>query len=217
MFHYGDGQTIQKEYSVKEYIQSYEKVSAAYDETTTALVHAVADYGHYAQPPLSDYQGWKIGSDYAEMNVYYTEDLNTEGIRPEVESFVIRKDLGTSEVERITFSLNMLTQTEMYIYVKLKDGYTGSAVYTLDDNAASAGKTNDGEYYIRVSNIPAHKLNDWHTVTVKTASGTATVTVAPMTYIRSFLKDSRKPYQESVASLYYYYKAALAYRAVHPQ
>ena len=49
-----------------------------------------------------------------------------------------------------------------------------------------------------------------------TKSGTASATLSPLTYVRWFLKDSRRMYQESVAALYYYYRAAEGYRAAHP-
>ena len=76
VFHYGDGRTVRKEYSVKQYIQSFESVSDTYDATTTALVHALADYGHYAQPALAHANGWTIGTDYPQMDVFYIDKLD---------------------------------------------------------------------------------------------------------------------------------------------
>ena len=76
VFHYGDGRTVRKEYSVKQYIQSFESVSDTYDATTTALVHALADYGHYAQTALAHANGWTIGTDYPQMDVFYIDKLD---------------------------------------------------------------------------------------------------------------------------------------------
>ena len=73
VFHYGDDETITKTYSVLDYINSIDKNAANYDETTLALIHSIADYGHYSQPFLSAANNWTVGEDHAEMSKVYTE------------------------------------------------------------------------------------------------------------------------------------------------
>ena len=72
VFHYGDGKTISNVHSVKEYVESYDDKRLEQEkETTTALVHAIADYGHFAQPILAKEHGWTIGREYAKMHTQY--------------------------------------------------------------------------------------------------------------------------------------------------
>lgn len=69
-YHYrknGEEKTVEKTYSVKEYVKTFDTYKDGFSKETTALIKSLADYGHYVQPFLSDARGWKIGTDYAEM------------------------------------------------------------------------------------------------------------------------------------------------------
>ncbi len=57
--------------TVAEYVKAFDERLAADPEAfeleMVELVHALADYGHYAQPYISARNGWEVGADYAEM------------------------------------------------------------------------------------------------------------------------------------------------------
>lgn len=64
-FHYKkDGQPdyLEDKYSVEDYVQASEKMNFGVKLRT--LVHAIADFGHYAQPYLANQNGWVIGTDH---------------------------------------------------------------------------------------------------------------------------------------------------------
>ena len=214
-FHYGDGQTVTQTYTVKDYITAYDGLASQFDATTTALVHAIADYGHYVQLALADSNHWQYGVDYPVMDRYYTDVLDLQTAAAAVEPYATQTSLGTSEIERFNYSLNLLTRTELRIMVKPNDDYAGSLSFMLDGQPVEPADYSDGRYAILVSNIPAHRLDDRHTVTVTTASGAATMSLSPLSYVRALLKDNIPIYSNAVASLYYYYKAAEDYRDGH--
>ena len=94
VFHYGDGQTMENTYSVRDYIIAYEEVQDQFDAQTTALVHAVADYGHYVQPVLAQSNSWTIGVDYKEMDKYYTSSYDYSAVEAAVAGYEIIRDTG---------------------------------------------------------------------------------------------------------------------------
>ena len=46
-YHYGDDQTISETFSILQYIETFDRNQSQFDETTVALVKALADYGHH--------------------------------------------------------------------------------------------------------------------------------------------------------------------------
>lgn len=94
VFHYGDGQTVTEEYSVRDYFTSFEnQVSNGEitDESTIALVRALADYGHYIRPFLEDYHGSDLYTGYnvlpARAGQLTAVNHNSEGLSASAPEF----------------------------------------------------------------------------------------------------------------------------------
>ena len=213
VFHYGDGETIEKTYSVERYIKAAEKLE---DPLLKNLSHAIADYGHYAQEYLSELRGWTIGSDYAEMATYYTEggyaDQWSE-ILEEVEDKKIVKDLEGTAITKVTYSLNLDSNTEVYLYLTVAEGYSGEVRAKIGDEEIECTKRSDGRYRAVISNISAHKIGDQYTVKIETETGEARVEVSALSYVRAILKNSENSKEKDLmAALYRYYEATMAYR-----
>lgn len=216
VFHFGGGRTIEQTYSVKDYITAYEAVAASFDETTTALVHALADYGHYAQPALAEANLWTVGVDYAAMDVCYTASLDYDAAASAVSQYALRRDTGRSEVAAINFTLNLLSQTEMRVLFTMDKQYSGSIAVTVDGAAYTPVRQADGRYLVSIRNISAHQLGDSHEIVITTASGSATVTASAMSYVNAVLNPNQSAnIRNAAAALYNYYKAAMDYRAAN--
>ncbi|MGX8706742.1 MAG: hypothetical protein ACSW8J_09200, partial [bacterium] len=216
VFHYGDGQTVAQTYSVKNYIVSYEAVSGRFDATTTALVHALADYGHYAQLCLSQINDWIIGSDYAEMDVFYRRDLDYDAVRAAVEPYAFVSQLDGSDIEDATFQINLMSRTGIRVHFTPKAGYKGSLTAKVDGEDAALTRMSDGRYRVEVLDIRAHNQDRTLNIEIQTDSGMASVQVSVLSYVRSMLnKDNNKNYHECVSALYHYYRTAADYRAAH--
>ena len=58
-FHYGEDQTVEQTYTIMQYIQEFEKRSDEFPAATQQVVKALANFGHYIQPFLSDVRAGK--------------------------------------------------------------------------------------------------------------------------------------------------------------
>ena len=212
-FHYGNGLTISKEYSVEQYIKTVDGRADQYDVKTLRLIHSIADYGHYAQIYLSAINGWEIGGNYARMSLHYADSFDIASIKDEVQKYALKKDLGTSKVTKATYKLHLDSSTTVDVYLTVEKGTALTASATFNGNTYKAELQSDGRYLIRIPEITAHRLGD--TITVRgTAGGSFTVTVSALSYVRSILSnDTTAAEKNGIAAFYEYYRAVMAYRA----
>ena len=216
VFRYGDDQTVTETYSIKQYLESLDAKADSFDETTVSLFHALADYGHYVQPFLSDANGWVISTDYAEMDKYYTTGYTISEVTSAVAGYAISRVNSNPDVEKITYTLSLDSGTDIRVYFKPVADYSGSFAVTVDGNTWNAVKQTDGRYLVTIPGISAHLLGTTYTVVATTDAGSATVKVSALSYVQELLEtytDSR--YQNAAASIYYYYAAAQAYKENH--
>ena len=219
VYHYGDGKTISKTYSVEEYFQVFDEHASENPAKTVALVHAIADYGYYMQRYLAKVNGFTLGKDYAEQTRHYTESYDYADILSKVEPEAIARALGTSKVEKANYRLQLGSETTLDVFLKTKDGSAPADVtVTIDEviggktttTAYTPEKQADGRYLVTIQNISAHRLGDRITIT-GTADGTFTVEVSPLSFVRDVLtheKDAES--RNGVSSLYALHAAAKA-------
>lgn len=218
VFHYGSGSIVTKKYSVLDYINTIDKNASSYADKTLALVHSIADYGHYSQPYLAASNNWTIGKEHKEMSKYYTSSYSYDSIKKAASKYQRLLDLGKSDIEKITYSLSLNSGTSLNVFIKAKDNYTGSVkVIIKKGNAATsytAVKQADGRYKVTIPNISAHQLGDTYTVTAVTTNGTAKCSISALSYVYAILSGSSydKTAKDAVSSLYKYYDATMNYR-----
>ena len=221
-FHYGDGKSVSKEYSVEQYIKRADELSDQLGEKAITLIHAIADYGHYAQIYLAEQNGWTIGEDYAEMKTFYTEEYDYADILSKVTPNAFVKAIDGTNIEKASYKLHMDAETTIDVILTTKDGSAPKNVEVSVHEMVS-GKTvttsvtpvkdSQGRYVISIPAISAHKLGDMYTVTGE-AGGTFTVQVSALSYVRSVLNAaaSSDAARDGMSSLYGYYAATLVYR-----
>ena len=211
--HYGDDWATQHCYSVKEYLDTIIERTAS--ESMRNLAKAMKDYGHYMQVYLARKNGWDIGIKHAAMdcaNTYTDDDI--EEIRQRVSDYSIVRDTGNSGIEKVTFALELDSETIIDVYLKPKDGYAGAVEAYLDDSKENiATLQSDGRYLVQISGVSAHLLGNTYTIHVN-AGEEFDVKVSALSYVSSILNaaNSAKDIKEAVASLYDYYDATMAYR-----
>ena len=222
VYHYGDGKTIQKEYSVLKYIQAVDRNASAYDAKTLALVHSIADYGHYAQIYLAEVNGWTVGDKYAEMTLFYTDSYDYADILSKVQANAFVKTIEGSNVTKATYKLHLDSETTVDVLLTTSDGEAPTNVKLVIHEVESGKdvtktvtpeKQSDGRYLIRVSGISAHKLGDMMTIS-GTAGKAFEVQVCALSYVRSVLNSTStsEAAKNGLSSLYAYYAATMAYR-----
>ena len=212
-FHYGNGQTVTKEYSVAQYIRFFDEHADSFNAKTIRLTHAIADFGHYAQIYLSSINDWTIGKDYAEMSLYYAKSYDFEALKPEVQQYAFAKDLGSSKVTKATYKLHLDSSTTVDVFLTVPKGTALTASTTYDGKTYKAELQSDGRYMIRIPDISAHKLGE--TITIRgNAGGSFTVAVSALSYVRSVLNNANAAAAEKngLAAFYEYYRAVQNYR-----
>ena len=222
-YHYGDGKTISKTYSVEEYFQVFEEHASAFDQKTTDLIHAIADYGHYMQIYLASVNGFDIGTDYAESARYYATGYDYADIRSKVTANAIVKAITGSKVEKANYRLQLGSETTLDVFLTTTDGSAPTGV-TLTIYEQVSGKTTtktytpvkqtDGRYLITIPNISAHKLGDMIEITGKDSNGKYfTVNVSALSFVYDVLdKLTDAASRDGVSALYAYFEATVAYK-----
>ena len=218
VFHYGDGGAIRQVYRASDYVEYVSQNPNAYSAQARALVAALGSYGANVQPFLAWTNGWIEGEQHASMSggeSFTADDLNT--IRGAAANYAVGKDLGTSRVAKVTYSLDLQSKTDLNVYFRLRSGYAGPVTATLDGAAVNAVHMPDGRWRVTVPSIAAHALGTMHSI-VLTADGDCTVTVSALSYVYAALSSSSEVFandtaRAAVASLYRYYEAASSYLA----
>ena len=240
-FHYGDGQTVSEEYSIKQYIETFEDMESQFDETTVALVHALADYGHYVQAFLADYKGWELSQDgyyisedgnYAEMDTFYSDSstYNYRTIANELRYKAINREFKDENIVKAPYTVIFDSDTAIRVFFKPAAGFNGNVSATLDSmnsNETYLERGSDGRYMVEIANIPAHLLGETHVIHVYTGDncfstdtdGFTRVDVSAMSYVYGILTSAayadNHAAKAGVASLYAYWQAAQAYKEAH--
>ncbi len=99
VFSYGDGETIEKTYSVEEYLAYFDTHVDSYSSKTITLVHSVADYGYHMQQFLSEARNWVIGTDHAAQSLIYTDSYDADMVKTKTEGYAIVKTGTAEEIE----------------------------------------------------------------------------------------------------------------------
>ncbi len=134
-YHNGVEKTVSKEYSVKEYFEAFDealKNGTITDENGKMenLVHALADYGHYVQPFLANERHWTLGTDYATLDTSYADNYDIAAIDVSDKAIIVTNPTG-GDIEKITYSLTLDSDTAINVYFKPKAGYSGSFKATV--------------------------------------------------------------------------------------
>lgn len=216
-FEDGVEKTVSEDYSIKQYISAFDAKKESFDATTVALVHALADYGHYVQIFLdANNDNWSVGKDYAEMDLHFANSYDIDTIKTAVSGYAIDKVNNTGgDIETITYSLVLDSETAIKVYFKPSGDYTGTPTVTVGDQSYTATKTG-GRYVVVIPKISAHQLINPHTIVFTTTNGTATVTVSALSYVKGALNYySDADSQNAMAAIYAYSKAAQDFIAAH--
>ena len=215
-FHYGDGQTIEETYSVKDYFILFDQNASAFNTKTKNLIQSIADFGHYVQLFLVESGRWTLGTDYAEMDHYYKQSFDLNAIGSAVAKYAVVRDNKTNgDLSGVpSYALMLDSETSIKAFFTPASGYTGSLKVTIDGKNATV-KKDGNRFYVQTSGISAHKLGEAHTIVATTDHGTATIKVSALSYVDTVLKATTvsAAAKNAVAAIYCYYEAVMAYRA----
>lgn len=219
VYHYGDGLTIEDEFSVLDYTNYIRDHAADFDENTLELVYALVDYGHYAQPFLAENAGWTPGIDHAVMPA--ARELTEEDVleaKTALADYSLQYQRKGAQITDLKVSLSLDTETAVYLYFRTGAGYQGEPSARIDGaEENTAVLQTDGRYRVQIGNIPAHQLGIAREVEIE-AGETAQIRISALSYAAALV--SSEIYSEDMTALQAmtalcrYYQAARAYLAV---
>ena len=219
-FHYGNGKTISQTYSVAQYVKDFEAVRDRFDAATIKAVEAIADYGHFMQIPLSQANGWTIGTDHAEMpgvSIALATEENISTLKAAVADHAFDWDVAASKVSDITFDLTLDSSTTLRVFFTPEEGFAGEFTAYLGNGTENvAVRQADGRYLVTIPDIPAHLLGQKYLIHGE-ADGEYYVTLSALTYIDAVLGipqyQGNTDMLSAMYALYQYYQAVMDYRA----
>ncbi len=214
-FHYGNTAVVMKT-SVLDYINAIlDKYNGDDTNKTVKLVKAIANYGYYAQLALAETHGFTIKADgtgdYAEM----THFGNAPDINVDLSKYDMTIENNIAEITKIGRSLGLDSETDIFIYFTVTNGYVPNITVTDILGERVDGVTvilqNDGRYKLDIPNISAHKLGDNYTISID--NGAMTIKLSALSYAYAVLNSTKTDtYKRAVTALYQYNMATLEYR-----
>ena len=214
VFHYGSGKTVEQKFTVLDTIKAADNTIT--DKKALALIHAVADYGHFAQLWLASINNWTIGKDHTEISQHYTNYYDYTAIRRATEKY---KTVRSNPLSGICFSysVTMGSKTDLNVYVNA--GKAANCKITVKQGNEikdySAVKQNDGRWLVKITDISADKLGEAYTISVTAGRDKNELTVSPLSYVNAALSNITNllnfKAKDAVSSFYKYYEAVVAY------
>ena len=211
VFHYGNNQTVTQYYTLEKYFSYFDKHEADYDKKTLDLLHAVANYGYYAQPYLTSLHN--LEGKYAKITKNYDVTFDYAAIKTETEKYSFAKALGNSDVKNASYKLSLDSDTALSVMVKVPAGTAVDMSASFNGQTYAGTSQSDTVWVIKIPGIKASQLGETITVTGN-AGGEFTITVSALSYVRSILNGDKysDEAKKTVAALYQYYKAVENYK-----
>ncbi|MGN0578699.1 MAG: hypothetical protein ACI4J4_08765 [Ruminiclostridium sp.] len=201
-------------YTVKDYADYVLTHTESYSTQTVALVKAMLNYGAYSQLYFS-YNTGKLANEgvTADFSAITADTIITSS------PVYTKNESYTGSTAYYGSSLVLKSGTDIKHYFT-RDTSIGIDKYTCTDSSSNRYEVAaSGDYlYVRVPNIPAHKLGETLTLTLY-ENGTAVGTISnysPMSYAYAVLNayptsgGEKDTLRNVVIALYHYYTNAIA-------
>ena len=120
----------------------------------------MANLSHCLQGYLSKEQRWRVGKDYADMDLFFPELNDVARAKGELEYFATLDEFVARGNNRISCSLAFGPTVTLSICIKNNDGLTNGPAYALVGNErVDAERLPDGRQVIRIGGIKPSEFN----------------------------------------------------------
>ncbi|MBR5620128.1 MAG: choice-of-anchor J domain-containing protein, partial [Clostridia bacterium] len=197
----GEEKTIEKTYAIKDYFFAYDGKKDSFSEPVQKLIESTADYGHYVQAFLADARGWTLGTDYAEMDKFYTESYDYENTATALDYYGdFTCENNGADIRNLSFTTVFDSATAVRILITPTSGYTGELMAAESGGKALNVSKEGKRYAVVIPNLAAHELSKTYTITVTTDGGTATITVSALSYVKLLFNANETALTRDAAS-----------------
>ena len=214
VFHYGENnaETIERSFFVADYLAYIKDYSYMFEDEMVDLAGAIGDYGYYCQKYLNIVNS--LDDKYAPMPDPDTLEYDFEELASLTDTYKAQSQNNDSAVDKITYTLLLDSGTDLKIYFTTKSGFKGTPYVSVNGSEPFAAEKNDGRYEITIDDLPAHKLADMLDIIIM-ADGESKIHISALSYANTVLSgDMNDDAKNAMASFFYYYEKAMAYRAV---
>ncbi len=218
---YGEGKTVVNTFSVKAYTGYIVDHSAGFTPKTLDFVKSIADYGYYMTPFLEEYgSGVPAGTQNNIENYRELTDAEIEAAKTAVEALRLVKTDSEGILSNATYALLLGSETTIRLRFTAVDTDVDGITVKLGDTAVAQSRVEivkDGiSFTVKIKNINAALLADMYTVTVEDQEGnSASITVSALSYADTIFTSTtyrnNEVAKKAMASLYYFYQAAITY------
>lgn len=186
-------------------VEDYGKWLLDSGDTTEAekdVIRALLNYGHFAQIECSEYEGWEIGTDYAETAKY--ADLTTADSA--FNEYTYTWTGYDSEIHKIGVQLDLDYKTDVLLHFPTAEKPT----VLINDEAAEVEESpiEEYNYLIRIEDISALDLAKEFSVKV---NDKITLTLSAMSYCKLAIEKGSENCKNAVKALYEFYQATVKY------
>lgn len=184
-------------------VEDYGKWLLESGDTTEAekdVIRALLNYGHFAQIECSEYEGWEIGTDYAETAKY--ADLTTADSA--FNEYTYTWTGYDSEIHKIGVQLDLDYKTDVLLHFPTAEKPT----VLINDEAAEVEESpiEEYNYLIRIEDISALDLAKEFAVKV---NDKITLTLSAMSYCKLAIEQGSENCKNAVKALYEFYQATV--------
>ena len=199
VFHYGDNQSVSKQYSIKDYL---EEIS---EGASSSLAKAVKNYGHYVQPYMTEVHGWTFGP-------------GGHGVMPadhEITEMTDATDYAhrwttydTNRLQSVQYYLTLDSSTVLNVRVKLK-GDIQSVTAMVDNKPCALRDLGNNTWLISVPNIAGVNLGRAYRIEMTADESTVLdLEASALSYVNTALTFSDSDAEKlALTALYDYYDA----------
>ena len=214
-YYHGDEEVATYTYTVKDYLRTLMSPSTN-EQTAINLATATANYGHYIQPYLAATNGWTVGEDYAEMDLYdgthfkYDENPDVDGSYKYVFNTTQAYSLKVAKTE---FYLTLDSDTLLNVRVYLRNS-EGTVTGKVGDKELKQWNRGGNSVVICLEGIPANALGTPYTFECFVDGGKVfDLSISALSIVNLALKNGGASDEERMAftALYNYAMAAKDY------
>ena len=215
---YGEGEKLEKTYSVKEYFESfdaaYEVNAGLYTDDIMNLIKATADLGHYVQLHLDEARTeWSVeNGDHKAMDKFY--ETNIASFLSEATEAVAGHALtvsgSNSDIKKLNYKVNFESRMSIHMIVVMKSGFSGTLSATADGTACNITQQTATKFLVEIPNVQAHQLSHKYTINITTENGTLTLNGSGLSYAKMMLDgaNGNTVTQNAAIAFYRYSKFA---------
>jgi len=184
-------------YSAQDYVNYVLGNPGQYTAEEVEAVKAIGDYGYFAQKYLSEYHGFGVGdgedAKYAEFTSHSTDSYDYGAVMNSIGDLpAYRLPENTETIDNTTFSLDLESETALYLYVTAKNGVeiAGATADISGTRALNVTKRKGNTYKIELPGIKATELGVIFRIDMVDADGEtlATASISPLHYAARVLE-----------------------------